>query len=113
MISLPSVAFERAGDHLESVSAHPCGFMRLRGAFAGPETVIPLGDRTVKRMGYGAIQLAGPGVFGAPGDRDAALAVGHVETIAQKGRVRPFRPALHEATTVSAPARSWPWSRDR
>ncbi len=34
-----------------------------------------LGDRTVKRMGYGAMQLAGPGVFGPPRDRDAALAV--------------------------------------
>src|SRR6478609_4285094 len=34
-----------------------------------------LGDRTVKRMGYGAMQLAGPGVFGPPRDRDAAIAV--------------------------------------
>ena len=34
-----------------------------------------LGDRTVKRMGYGAMQLAGPGVFGPPKDRDAAVAV--------------------------------------
>src|SRR4051812_45610069 len=34
-----------------------------------------LGDRDVKRMGYGAMQLAGPGVFGPPRDRDAALAV--------------------------------------
>ncbi len=34
-----------------------------------------LGDRTVKRLGYGAMQLAGPGVFGPPQDRDGALAV--------------------------------------
>src|SRR5271165_1321549 len=34
-----------------------------------------LGDRAVSRMGYGAMQLAGPGVFGPPKDRDAALAV--------------------------------------
>ena len=34
-----------------------------------------LGDRTVNRMGYGAMQLAGPGVFGPPKDRDAAIAV--------------------------------------
>lgn len=34
-----------------------------------------LGGRTVKRMGYGAMQLAGPGVFGPPKDRHAALAV--------------------------------------
>jgi pyridoxine 4-dehydrogenase len=35
----------------------------------------PLGDRAVHRMGYGAMQLAGPGVFGPPKDHAAALAV--------------------------------------
>jgi aryl-alcohol dehydrogenase-like predicted oxidoreductase len=34
-----------------------------------------LGDRNVKRLGYGAMQLAGPGVFGPPKDQGAALAV--------------------------------------
>jgi aryl-alcohol dehydrogenase-like predicted oxidoreductase len=34
-----------------------------------------LGDRTVKRLGYGAMQLAGPGVFGPPKNRDSAIAV--------------------------------------
>jgi aryl-alcohol dehydrogenase-like predicted oxidoreductase len=34
-----------------------------------------LGDRTVKRLGYGAMQLAGKGVFGPPKDHDAAIAV--------------------------------------
>lgn len=34
-----------------------------------------LGDRTVKRMGYGAMQLAGPGVFGPPKDPGASIAV--------------------------------------
>jgi aryl-alcohol dehydrogenase-like predicted oxidoreductase len=34
-----------------------------------------LGDRRVMRMGYGAMQLAGPGVFGPPKDHNAALAV--------------------------------------
>ena len=38
------------------------------GAFA-------LGGRSVKRLGYGAMQLAGPGVFGPPKDHAAALAV--------------------------------------
>jgi pyridoxine 4-dehydrogenase len=33
--------------------------------------------RDVKRIGYGAMQLAGPGVFGPPRDHDAALAVLH------------------------------------
>src|SRR5882762_1808907 len=32
-------------------------------------------DLTISRMGYGAMQLAGPGVFGPPKDRDQALAV--------------------------------------
>jgi aryl-alcohol dehydrogenase-like predicted oxidoreductase len=34
-----------------------------------------LGDREVKRMGYGAMQLAGPGVFGPPKDREQGIAV--------------------------------------
>lgn len=39
-----------------------------------PET-FALGGRTVKRLGYGAMQLAGRGVFGPPRDHAAALAV--------------------------------------
>jgi pyridoxine 4-dehydrogenase len=35
----------------------------------------PLAGRTVNRMGYGAMQLAGPGVFGPPKDHATALAV--------------------------------------
>lgn len=35
----------------------------------------PLGDRPVRRLGYGAMQLAGPGVFGPPKDRGQAIAV--------------------------------------
>jgi aryl-alcohol dehydrogenase-like predicted oxidoreductase len=34
-----------------------------------------LGDRSVRRLGYGAMQLAGKGVFGPPKDHDAAIAV--------------------------------------
>jgi pyridoxine 4-dehydrogenase len=34
-----------------------------------------MGDRDVKRLGYGAMQLAGPGVFGPPKDRAEAIAV--------------------------------------
>jgi aryl-alcohol dehydrogenase-like predicted oxidoreductase len=37
--------------------------------------VFTLGHRSVKRMGYGAMQLAGPGVFGPPKDHATALAV--------------------------------------
>lgn len=34
-----------------------------------------LGDRAVNRLGYGAMQLAGPGVFGPPKDRHTAISV--------------------------------------
>ena len=43
---------------------------KLGGTFTLPGTSI-----TVSRMGYGAMQLAGPGVFGPPRDPDAAAAV--------------------------------------
>ena len=43
---------------------------KLGGSFAFPGTSI-----TVHRMGYGAMQLAGPGVWGPPRDPDAAVAV--------------------------------------
>jgi pyridoxine 4-dehydrogenase len=43
---------------------------KLGGPFTFPGTSL-----TVNRMGYGAMQLAGPGVFGPPKDRDAAIAV--------------------------------------
>ncbi|MFM0319235.1 aldo/keto reductase family oxidoreductase [Paraburkholderia nemoris] len=40
-----------------------------------PVDTFPLAGHPVQRMGYGAMQLAGPGVFGPPKDRDAAIAV--------------------------------------
>jgi aryl-alcohol dehydrogenase-like predicted oxidoreductase len=40
-----------------------------------PGGTYQLGDLTVTRVGYGAMQLAGPGVFGPPADHDGALAV--------------------------------------
>ena len=42
----------------------------LGGTFTFPKT-----ELTVNRMGYGAMQLAGPHVFGPPRDREACLAV--------------------------------------
>ena len=42
----------------------------LAGSFRLPGT-----SMTVKRMGYGAMQLAGPQVWGQPRDVDAAIAV--------------------------------------
>ena len=44
--------------------------INLGGNFTFPGTSI-----TVQRMGYGAMQLAGPGVWGPPRDSDAAIAV--------------------------------------
>jgi aryl-alcohol dehydrogenase-like predicted oxidoreductase len=44
--------------------------MNLSGSFT-----LPGSSMTVKRMGYGAMQLAGPGVWGPPRDVDAAIAV--------------------------------------
>jgi pyridoxine 4-dehydrogenase len=40
-----------------------------------PSDTFQFAGHAVRRMGYGAMQLAGPGVFGPPKDRDAALAV--------------------------------------
>ncbi len=42
----------------------------LGGSFTLPGT-----DLTISRMGYGAMQLAGPGVYGPPRDREEAIAV--------------------------------------
>ena len=40
-----------------------------------PSATFKLGDRVVNRLGLGAMQLAGPGVFGPPKDRGAAVTV--------------------------------------
>jgi pyridoxine 4-dehydrogenase len=40
-----------------------------------PGESVLLGGRNVRRMGFGAMQLPGPGVFGPPKDRDVALSV--------------------------------------
>lgn len=80
-----------------------------------------LGDLTVSRFGFGAMQLAGPGVLGPPPDRDGALAVlraavdlgiTHIDTSdAYEPRVtndlirealRPYPESLHIATKVGA-----------
>src|SRR2546421_2373374 len=49
-----------------------------RSSVAQPSSMTqtaPLGSHSVKRIGFGAMQLAGPGVFGPPRDPDAARAV--------------------------------------
>ncbi len=52
------VAFERADGHLESVSIEECGFMTLRGAFAGPSGWIRLGEVSVGVVDPSAVDSA-------------------------------------------------------
>jgi pyridoxine 4-dehydrogenase len=78
-------------------------------------------DLTVTRMGYGAMQLAGTGVFGPPKDRDAAIAVlreavelgithidtsdyygPHVTNQIIKEALHPYPDELHIVTKVGA-----------
>jgi pyridoxine 4-dehydrogenase len=47
----------------------------MTSATAAPGGTYQLGDLTVSRVGFGAMQLAGPGVFGPPADPDQAVAV--------------------------------------
>ncbi|WP_329288271.1 aldo/keto reductase family oxidoreductase [Streptomyces pseudovenezuelae] len=80
-----------------------------------------LGDLTVTRFGYGAMQLAGPGVMGPPADRDGALAVlrdaaalgiTHIDTAGAYGphvtnqlireALLPYPESLHIVTKVGA-----------
>ncbi|MFF3964973.1 aldo/keto reductase family oxidoreductase [Streptomyces griseorubiginosus] len=93
---------------------------------AAPSTALPggtwaLGDLTVTRFGYGAMQLAGPGVMGPPADHDGALAVlretvdlgiTHIDTAGAYGprvtnrlireALHPFPASLHIVTKVGA-----------
>ncbi|MFH9352268.1 aldo/keto reductase family oxidoreductase [Kitasatospora sp. NPDC017646] len=91
-----------------------------------PSTSLPggtwtLGDLTVTRFGYGAMQLAGPWVMGPPADRDGALAVlheavglgiTHIDTADAYGphitnqlireALHPYSDSLHIVTKVGA-----------
>jgi hypothetical protein len=46
-----------------------------QGAVVGIMDTYPLGSFRVQRVGFGAIQLPGPGVFGPPCDHDEEIAV--------------------------------------
>jgi len=92
-----------------------------------------LGDLTVTRFGYGAMQLAGPRVMGAPADRNGALAVlreavelgiTHIDTSDAYGptitneliheALHPYPESLHIVTKVGAnrdAKGSWPVAR--
>ncbi|MFG1738095.1 aldo/keto reductase family oxidoreductase [Micromonospora chalcea] len=93
-----------------------------------------LGDLTVTRFGYGAMQLAGPWVMGPPADHDGALTVlreavalgiTHIDTSAAYGphvtnrlireALHPYPESLHVVTKVGADRDrqgGWPTARD-
>ncbi len=93
-----------------------------------------LGDLTVTRFGYGAMQLAGPGVMGPPADHDSALAVlrevvdlgiTHIDTSDAYGpritnqlireALHPYPEAMHIVTKVGATRDQqggWPPARE-
>ncbi|WP_410812790.1 aldo/keto reductase family oxidoreductase [Micromonospora sp. 067-2] len=93
-----------------------------------------LGDLTVTRFGYGAMQLAGPWVMGPPADHDGALAVlreavelgiTHIDTADAYGprvtnqlireALHPYPASLHIVTKVGATRDQqggWPPARD-
>ena len=92
-----------------------------------------VGDLALTRVGYGAMQLAGPGVFGPPKDRDAAIAVlravvdlgiNHIDTADYYGpyvtnelireALAPYPDDLHIVTKVGArrdEKGGWPHAR--
>ena len=47
----------------------------MSAATLGGQFTFPGTSLTVQRIGYGAMQLAGPGVFGPPKDTNAAVAI--------------------------------------
>jgi len=93
-----------------------------------------MGDLTVTRFGYGAMQLAGPGVLGPPADHEGALAVlraaveagiTHIDTSDAYGphvtnrlihqALHPYAETLHIVTKVGSTrdtAGGWPPARD-
>src|SRR5688500_11027669 len=48
--------------------------MAVNGPSAGAAGQVTIGDMTVNRLGYGAMRITGPGIWGDPADRDTALA---------------------------------------
>jgi pyridoxine 4-dehydrogenase len=99
-----------------------------------PGGTLTIGDLTVTRFGYGAMQLAGPGVMGPPADHDGALAVlreavdlgiTHIDTSGAYGphvtnqlireALHPYPESLHIVTKVGATRDAqggWPPARD-
>src|SRR5579862_1896003 len=121
-----------AGNRRISRETRMTAHTNLGGSFTLPGTSMNL-----NRMGYGAMQLAGPQVYGPPRDRNAAVAVlreavaagvNHIDTSDYYGprvtnqiikeALHPYPAGLVLVTKVGArrlPDKSWPHalSRDR
>jgi pyridoxine 4-dehydrogenase len=67
--------FRRRNVHGASYNENSKGNDTMSASTLGGRFTFPGTSLTVQRMGYGAMQLAGPGVFGPPKDPDAAVAV--------------------------------------
>ena len=97
-----SIAWQRAGDHLESVSVVMCGFMRLRGAFAGPEPIRQIGSEPPVFLGaaehYAVDEDALSAALAQPG---ADVSSGVRATLGEVWDGLSLRLALHE------PALAW------
>jgi pyridoxine 4-dehydrogenase len=111
--------FQREKENISMVSHSAHEHRHSSAATAGTFTMAR--DLTVTRMGYGAMQLAGPHVFGPPADRDAAIAVlrevvalgiTHIDTSDYYGpyitnqiikeALHPYPDSLHIVTKVGA-----------
>ena len=108
--------------------------MTLSSTPSRPGGTFLLGDLEVTRVGYGAMQLAGPWVMGPPADREGAVAVlreavdlgvTHMDTSSSYGprvtneiireALHPYPAAVHIATKVGAfrdAQGGWPPARD-
>jgi pyridoxine 4-dehydrogenase len=109
-------------------------FLSITPSLARPGGTGSLGDLTVTRFGYGAMQLAGPYVMGPPADRDGALSVlreavdlgiTHIDTSGAYGpritnqlireALQPYPASLHIVTKVGAvrdDQGGWPPARE-
>jgi aryl-alcohol dehydrogenase-like predicted oxidoreductase len=116
-----------------SLSSGPTSTVDVMASNDLPGGRCRVGDLDLTRVGYGAMQLAGPGVFGPPKDRDAAIAVlreavelgiNHIDTADFYGpyvtnelireALAPYPDDLHIVTKVGArrdEQGGWPFAR--
>ncbi len=112
---------ERGAGRRQHRQTHPRDKGKNMSSTTLPGGILTLGDLTVTRFGYGAMQLAGPWVMGPPADHDGALAVlrealelgiTHIDTADSYGphitnqlireALHPYPESLHIVTKVGA-----------